>query len=56
LKVEKSVGLAGNGQSVDAKVSTQGAIVEPALSAFNKQETNEIFAQLLAARSPELVN
>lgn len=56
LKVERSVGLAGNGQSVDTKVSAQGAIVEPALSVFNKQEMNEIIAQLLASRSPELVN
>lgn len=56
LKVERSVGLAGNGQSVDTKVSTQGAIVEPALSVFTKQEKNERIAHFLPARSLELVN
>jgi hypothetical protein len=51
MQDERNVGLAGSGRSVDTKVSTQGAIVVPALSVLNEQEMTP---QLLAAGSPEI--
>lgn len=56
MQDERNVGLAGSGRSVDTKVSTQGAIVVPALSVLNEQEMSEMTPQLLAAGSPELDN